>query len=87
MAATLLVGVEGYSEVVLNAMRATPTMGLTFGGDEKRLKDLLLVTEEDWYCEDGFLLQKLRGSGSSKIWNAPLILRLEIVVLVGVKAG
>jgi hypothetical protein len=34
----------------------------------------------------GFLFQILRGGGSSKIWNAPLILRLEAVALVGSKA-
>ena len=47
VAATPLVVVEGYSEVMLNAMRAAPTMGLSFVGDKKRLKDLLLVIEED----------------------------------------
>jgi hypothetical protein len=35
----------------------------------------------------GFLLQIPRGKGSSKIWNAPLILRLEVVALVGSNAG
>ena len=28
------------------------------------------------------LLQRLRGRGSSKIWNAPLILRLGAVAIV-----
>jgi hypothetical protein len=35
----------------------------------------------------GFLFQILRGRGSSKTWNAALILRLEAVALVGSKEG
>jgi hypothetical protein len=65
VAATPLLGVEGYSVVMLNAMGAAPTLGLSFVGDKKRLEDLR-----------GFLHQILRERGSSKIWNALLILRL-----------
>jgi hypothetical protein len=39
--------------VMLNAMGAAPTPGLSFVGDKKRLEDLLLVIEEDQYREDG----------------------------------
>jgi hypothetical protein len=36
-------GEDGYSEAVLSAMGATPTPGLSFGGDEKRLLELFLL--------------------------------------------
>jgi hypothetical protein len=47
------VGDEGYSEFVLSAMRATPTIGMSFGGDEKRLVDPFSTIKEGWYLEDG----------------------------------
>jgi hypothetical protein len=37
VAATPSAGVEGYSEVMLNTMEVAPTLGLSFGGEEKRL--------------------------------------------------
>jgi hypothetical protein len=77
------VRVEGFSVFVLSAMRAIPIMGLPFGGDEKRLVDLFFVIEEGRFLEDGVFA----ASGSLKIWNAPLILTLEAVALVGVKGG
>jgi hypothetical protein len=48
-----VVGVEGYSEVVLDAMESTPTLGLTFRGDMQSLLNLFSVTEEDRYREEG----------------------------------
>ena len=50
-----LVGVEGYSEVVLNAMGATPTMGFTFGGNKT------YFNYRKGSVSMGFLLQNLRG--------------------------
>jgi hypothetical protein len=47
------VAVEGYSEDVLNAAKIAPILGLSFGGDEKRLKDLLAAIERDRCMEDG----------------------------------
>jgi hypothetical protein len=47
------VGVEGYSEVVLDAMDLAPTLGLTFGGDEKRLLNLFSNIEENRDYEEG----------------------------------
>ena len=44
---TLVVGVEGYSEVVCNTIDLTPTLGLTFGGDEKILLNLFSNIEEN----------------------------------------
>lgn len=38
--------VDGYSEVVVNTMAITPTLGISFGGNEKRFLDLLSVIEE-----------------------------------------
>jgi hypothetical protein len=55
------VGDEGYSEFVLSAMRATPTIGMSFGGDEKRLVDLFSTIKEGWYLEDGVFASKLKG--------------------------
>ena len=49
---TPVVWVEGYSEGVLNAMELTPNLGLTFGGDEKRLSNLFSVIEEDQFREE-----------------------------------
>jgi hypothetical protein len=43
VADTLVVGLEAYSEGVLDAVECTPTLGLTFGGDEKRLSNLFSV--------------------------------------------
>ena len=73
VAETPVVEVEGYSEVVLDAMDLAPTLGLSFGGDEKRLLNLFSDIEENWDCEEGSRFQILKGRGSSKIWNAPLI--------------
>ena len=74
------------SEVVLNTIKVAPTLGLSFGSNEKRFGDLLSAIEKDWIgiLKMGLLFQLLRGRGSSKIWNAPLILMLEAVALVGV---
>ncbi|XP_059433661.1 uncharacterized protein LOC132166792 [Corylus avellana] len=52
------VGLESYSEVVLNAMEIAPSLGLSFGGDEKRLMDLLLAIERDRNMEDGVSVSK-----------------------------
>jgi hypothetical protein len=64
--ATPSAGVEGYSEVMLNAMEVTPTLGLSFGGEEKRLNDIFLVIEEDWYCEDGVATSNTKGKRELK---------------------
>jgi hypothetical protein len=60
------VGVEGYSDVVLNTMKVAPTLGLYFGGSEKRFKDLLSAIEKDriGILKMGLLFQILRGRGS-----------------------
>jgi hypothetical protein len=71
--------VEGYSKVVLDAENFAPVMGLSWGGDEKSLLDLFLslIRIRRGSLLFTFLLKSLRGRGSSKIWNVPLILRLE----------
>jgi hypothetical protein len=53
--------VDDYSEVVLNAMGAAPTMGLSFGDDEKRLKNLFSDIEEDRYRADGVSASNTKG--------------------------
>jgi hypothetical protein len=58
-----LVGAEGYSEVVLNAMGATPTMGFTFGGNERRLIPFI---DEDRYRENGVFASKSKGKRELK---------------------
>ena len=57
---------EGYSEVMFNAMGAAPTMGLSFVGDKKRLKDLLLVIKEDQYREFGVSASNTKGKRELK---------------------
>jgi hypothetical protein len=53
------VGVECYSDFVLSAMGAAPIMGLSFGGDQKRLMlFFFFVTEEGWFLEDGVSASK-----------------------------
>jgi hypothetical protein len=79
--------VEGYSKVVLNAVKFTSTVGLSCGGDENSLLELFLVIGEEKKPKIDSLLQRLRRRESSKIWNALLILRLEAMALVGSMAG
>ena len=55
------VGDEGYFEFLLSAMGATPTIGISFGGDEKRLMDLFSPIEEGRYLEDGVSTSKPKG--------------------------
>ena len=84
---TPVVRVEGYSKGVLDVMEHASNLGLTFGGDEKRLSNLFSVIKEDRFCEEDVSVSNTRGRGKSKIWNAPSILRLGVVALVGSKAG
>jgi hypothetical protein len=46
VAETLVVGAEGYSKVVLDAVKFVPIVGLSCGGDEKSHLDLFSVIEE-----------------------------------------
>jgi hypothetical protein len=66
VADTLVVGVEGYSKVVLGAMELAPTLGLTFEGDEKHLLNLFLVIEEDRYCEERAFVSNTKGKRELK---------------------
>jgi hypothetical protein len=50
VAGTPVVGVEDYFEVVLDMTELAPTLGLTYGGDEKSLLNLFSVIEKDRYC-------------------------------------
>ena len=62
-----VMGLEVYSEGVLNAMECAPTLGLTFGGDEKRLLNLFSVIEEDPYHEGGVSVSNTKGKRELKI--------------------
>lgn len=53
MAATPMVGAN--SKVVLNAMGVAPNLGLSFGGDEKRLGDLSFAIERIGILKMGLL--------------------------------
>ena len=66
------VGVGGYSEFVLSEMGAVPIMGLSFGGDEKRLTDLFSVIKEGRYLEDGVSVSKPKGKRELKILECSL---------------
>ena len=61
VADTPVVGVEGYSEVVLDAMESAPTLGLTFGGDKQSLLNLFSIIEEDQYREEGVSVSNTFG--------------------------
>jgi hypothetical protein len=45
------VGAKGYSEGVVSAMAIAPILGMSFGGDEKRVMDLLSDIEEGQHRE------------------------------------
>jgi hypothetical protein len=47
VAETPMVGVEGHSKVVLDAMKLVSTLGLSFGGDDKSLMKKNLDIEEN----------------------------------------
>ena len=81
------VGVEGYFKFVLSAMGAAPILGLSFGGDEKRLLDLFFVIEEAWYLEDGVSASKPKGKMELEILECSIILLLEAMALVDAKVG
>jgi hypothetical protein len=68
-ATPLLVGAEGYSDVVLNAMGATPTKGFTFGGNKKRL---ISIIEEDRHRENGVSASKSKGKRGLKNLECPI---------------
>ena len=40
-----VVGEEGYSKTVLDAMNLAPMVGMSWGGDDKKLLDLFSVME------------------------------------------
>jgi hypothetical protein len=56
------VGVECYSDFVLSAMGAAPIMGLSFGGNQKRLMHFFffLLLKRVGFLKMGFLLLNLR---------------------------
>jgi hypothetical protein len=55
------VGVECYSDFVLSAMGAAPIMGLSFGGDQKRLMLFFFwLLKRVGFLKMGFLLLNLR---------------------------
>ena len=80
-------GVEGYSKVVLDAVKFASIVGLSCGGDEKSLLDPFSVIEEERELKNDVSAPNVKGKRELKIWNAPLILRLEVVALVGSMAG
>jgi hypothetical protein len=77
-------GDDGYSEVVLSAVGLAPSLGLSFGGNDKRLLELFSSLEVGQHREVVVLLLYQRGGGSLRIWNAPLTLMLEAVAQVRV---
>jgi hypothetical protein len=70
-----VVGLEGYSEGVLDTMGCAPTLGLTFGGDEKKLFNLFSVIEEDHYCVEGVSISNSKGKRKKSILLFSLGLR------------
>ena len=66
VADTLVVGLEAYSEGVLDAMECAPTLGLTFGGDEKRLLNLFSVIEQDRYRVERVFVSNSKGKRELK---------------------
>jgi hypothetical protein len=66
VAETPVVGVEDYFEVVLDAMDLTPTLGLSFGGDEKRLLNLFSNIEENWDRVEGVSVSNSKGKRELK---------------------
>jgi hypothetical protein len=70
-----VMGLEVYSEGVLDAMECAPTLGLTFGGDEKRLLNLFSIIEKDLCRKEGVFVSNTKGKSELKNWNAPSILR------------
>jgi hypothetical protein len=72
--------VEDYSNEVLDAVDFAPVVGLSWGGDEKSLLEFSFVIDKDKEREHFIDVStpKVKGRGSSKIWNAPLILMLEV---------
>ena len=66
VAATSMGGKEDSSMVVLGAMGVAPTLELSCGGDEKRLKDLLSAIEDDQFLEDGAPAPKTKGKRGLK---------------------
>jgi hypothetical protein len=71
VAKTSMVGVEGYSEVVLNAMDLAPTLGLTFGGDEKRLLNLFSNIEENRDYEEGVSVSNSKMEEGTQKFGMP----------------
>jgi hypothetical protein len=63
---TPVVRVEGYSKGVLDVMEHASNLGLTFGGDEKRLSDLFLVIEEDRFREEDVSFSNTKGKREIK---------------------
>jgi hypothetical protein len=61
-----VMGLEGYFEGVFDAMECTPTLGLTFGGDDKRLLNLFSVMEADRYREEGVFVSNTKGKRELK---------------------
>ena len=63
---TPVVGVEGYSEVVLDTMELAPTLGLTYGVMRKAFLNLFLVIENDRYCEEGVFASNTKRKSELK---------------------
>jgi hypothetical protein len=64
------VGDVGYSEVVQSAMEIYPFLGISCGGNEKRLRDLLTVLDKGKSHEVVASISKSKGSRELKIWSA-----------------
>jgi len=79
----VLLGDDGYSEVVLSAVRLAPSLG----GMIKGFWSCFLPLKWDIIMRLWVLLLNQRRGGSLRIWNAPLTLMLEAVAQARVKAG
>ena len=87
VAETSVVGVEGHSEVVLDAMDLVSTLGLSFGGNEKPLLNLFSDIEENWNREEGVLVSSFKGKRELKNLECSINFDARGLALVGSKEG
>jgi hypothetical protein len=80
------VGDFGYSEVVQCSKEIFPIMGISCGGNEKKLLDLLTVLEEEQCPEVLVSPSKPKERRELKNLECSINLMLEVTVLTGVKA-
>jgi hypothetical protein len=66
VAETPVEGVEGYPKVVLNAVNFAPVVGLSWGGDERRLLDLFSVIDKEKEPLIDFFVPKVKGKRELK---------------------